>query len=245
MATTHDRLLALGDCNTLGNERTPSESYPSKLGQRLGVEVVNCGHTMSTVREGYEYAVRQLNESTRYLTIQYGLVDSWTSFRGAPYVLYYPDNPARQLLRKVVKSYKKIGRKLGFRRWFGERPVVTLKEYRQTIGNIIVLARDRCPQVRICLVATAPSLENSRNAAIEQFNAVLQQLTREEGLLYVDAYAPFAGRPEFYRDVVHLTGEAHAIIAELCVEALRGAGPVARDPHEVRAPKESRPTSRG
>lgn len=221
MAETRSTLVALGDCNTLGIEQTRAVAYPMQLAQQLGVEAVNCGHTMSTVREAREYARRRLDERTRFLTIQYGLVDSWATFRGAPYVLYYPDNSARKLLRKLVKKYKKVGRRLGFHRWFGEQPVVPLPEYEETLREIIALARQRAPDVRVCLIATAPSLETYRNPGIEHYNAALARLAEELRLPLVDAYTPFLGRPEFFDDPVHLAAAAHTLIAGRCLAALK------------------------
>ena len=63
---------------------------------------------MSTIREGTKYFRRYVSDETSILCIQYGLVDAWRSFRYAPYVLYYPDNPARRVARKLVKKFKKL-----------------------------------------------------------------------------------------------------------------------------------------
>ena len=215
-------LLALGDCNTVGTQETLDSAYPLLVARALGVEVQNCGHTMSTVREGWEYASRRLSKDTRYLTIQYGLVDSWLTFRGAPYVLYYPDTPTRRLLRKLVKKYKKIGRKLGFHRRFGEAHYVDPTEYQTRIERIIDLARQRASNVKVCLISTAPSREEHRNPGIEKFNQVLKAVAEKNQCAFVDAFTPFVGKPEMLLDHIHLKPEAHAIIAEACVAALRG-----------------------
>jgi hypothetical protein len=214
-------LLALGDCNTCGTEGMESLAYPVPLARELGADLVNCGHTMSTVREGWEYAQRRLTSDTTFLTIQYGLVDSWLTFRGAPYVLYYPDNFWRRLLRKGVKKYKKIGRKLRFHQRFGEAHFVPPAEYRKTLIRIIRLARERSPGIRICLISTPPSREVHRLPGIEKFNVVLREVAQEQQCAFVDAYAPFAGQLDMLQDHIHLKPEAHAVVARLCAETLR------------------------
>ena len=220
--TANGFLLALGDCNTVGTTETLGSAYPVLVARALGVELHNCGHTMSTVREGWEYASRQLTPDTRYLTIQYGLVDSWLTFRGAPYVLYYPDTPVRRLLRKLVKKYKKLGRKLGFHRRFGEAHYVSPGEYQMRLEKIIDLARERSPEVKVCLISTAPSREEHRNPGIEKFNQALKAVADKQQCAFVDAFTPFISQPEMLLDHIHLKPEAHAIIADACVAALRG-----------------------
>ena len=103
-------LLALGDCNTLGTIELEPVAYPQVLGGKLGVPTINCGHTMSTVREGWEYARRRLSGDTAYLVIQFGQVDAWHTFRGAPYVLNYPDNVMRRVLRKLRRENAELKR---------------------------------------------------------------------------------------------------------------------------------------
>jgi lysophospholipase L1-like esterase len=214
-------LLALGDCNTLGTIELEPFAYPVLLGQRLGARTVNCGHTMSTVREGWEYARRKLSAETGYLTIQFGQVDAWLTFRGAPYVLNYPDNFMRRALRKFVKKFKKMARKAGVHRWLGEANVVSQAEYRARLMDIIELARQRSPHVRICLVATPPSLMEDRNPRIETYNQILKQVADACGCMFVDAYSIFHGKPEMFVDPIHLNKEAHAWVAQLCWEAFR------------------------
>jgi lysophospholipase L1-like esterase len=213
-------LISLGDCNTEGYAQNKAVAYPFLLARKLGVPVVNCGLPMATVREGWEHAQRQLSADTAYLTIQFGLVDSWLTFRGAPYVLYYPDNPRRRLLRKVVKKYKKLGRKLGFHKWLGEAHVVSTEEYQARLAAIIQLARQRSPDIRIALVATASTMVPERNPGIEKFNEVMRQTAAEQQCRYVDGYTPFVGAPELVIDLVHLSQAGHEILAESCRAAL-------------------------
>jgi lysophospholipase L1-like esterase len=214
-------LLSLGDCNTQGIAETESSAYPVLLARRLGVPVRNCGLAMATIREGWEHAQRQLSADTAYLTIQFGLVDSWLTFRGAPYVLYYPDNPGRRLLRKLVKRIKKSARKLGIHKWLGEAHVVSPEEYQAQLIAIIQLARQRSPDVRIALIATAPTVVPDRNPGIEKFNSVMRRVAEEQQCHYIDGYSPFVGKPELILDSVHLNREAHATVAELCRAALQ------------------------
>jgi lysophospholipase L1-like esterase len=214
-------LLSLGDCNTRGIAETESFAYPVQLARRLGVPVRNCGLAMATIREGWEHAQRQLSADTAYLTIQFGLVDSWLTFRGAPYVLYYPDNSRRRLLRKLVKRLKKSARKLGIHKWLGEAHVVSPEEYRARLIGIIQLARKRSPDIRIALIATAPTIVPDRNPGIEKFNSVMRRVAEEQKCRYIDGYSPFVGKPELILDSVHLNREAHATVAELCWIALQ------------------------
>jgi hypothetical protein len=214
-------LLSLGDCNTQGIAETESFAYPVLLARRLGVPVRNCGLAMATIREGWEHAQRQLSADTAYLTIQFGLVDSWLTFRGAPYVLYYPDNPGRRLLRKLVKRLKKSARKLGIHKWLGEAHVVSPEEYRARLIAIIQLARQRSPDVRIALIATAPTVVPDRNPGIEKFNGIMRRVAEETKCCYIDGYTPFVGKPELILDSVHLNREAHATVSELCRIALQ------------------------
>lgn len=218
----HERiLLSLGDCNTEGIAETKDVAYPWLVARRLGVPVKNCGLAMATIREGWEHAQRQLSADTGYLTIQFGLVDSWLTFRGAPYVLYYPDNPGRRLLRKLVKKFKKTARNLGVHKRLGEAHVVSPEEYQSRLTAIIQLARQRSADIRIALIATAPTIVPDRNPGIEKFNGVMRRVAEEQRCRYVDGFTPFVGKPDLILDSVHLNREAHATLAELCCAALQ------------------------
>jgi len=215
-------LVALGDCNTEGHV-APSDTYPALVAQALGAEVLNCGHTMSTVREGWQYAKRKLTPDTAYLLVQYGLVDSWVTFRGAPYVLYYPDNLLRKVARKLVKKLKKTGRRIGLHRWLGSKHVVSPAEYGQTLARIIHHARACAPGMVICLIATPPHLEDWRNPAIQEFNRVMLSVARQNQCSFVDVYPLFVGRRELYADLTHLNAEGHRVIAHACLDAVRSS----------------------
>jgi lysophospholipase L1-like esterase len=214
-------LLALGDCNTKGHV-APGEAYPALVARALGADLVNCGHTMSTVREGWQYARHKLTADVTYLLVQYGLVDSWVTFRGAPYVLYYPDNILRKLARKLVKKLKKVGRRAGLQRLLGTKHVVSPAEYEETLTAIVRHARTRAPGVVICLIATPPHLEEWRNPAIQHFNRLMQAVASRNNCLFVDVYPLLIGRRELYADHTHLNAAGHGVIAAACLEALRG-----------------------
>jgi glycosyltransferase involved in cell wall biosynthesis len=111
-------LLSLGDCNTLGFQQAYKNAYPEQLAKLLGLDVLNCGCTMSTTREGLRFFYDNFTSNITLITIQYGLVDSWKTFRNAPYVLYYPNTFLRKIGRKIVKKFKKIGRILQFKNDF-------------------------------------------------------------------------------------------------------------------------------
>ena len=102
------KILALGDCNTLGIQHLKDNSYPERFANTIGQTINNCGFTMSTTNEMLHFFRDFKKEDTEIILIQYGLVDSWKTFKYAPYILYYPDNRWRKLLRKIVKKYKKI-----------------------------------------------------------------------------------------------------------------------------------------
>lgn len=218
--TEKPTLVALGDCNTEGLVGD-SAAYPALVARALGVVPVNCGHTMSTIREGVEYAHHKLSPFTAYLLIQYGLVDSWLTFKGAPYVLYYPDNPLRKLARKLIKKLKKIGRTAGLHNLLGVKHVVDPAEYEMKLRTIIHHARKLSPTVVICLISTPPHLEWNRNPAIQAFNRRMQLVAEDCRCLYVDVYAVFAGRPDLYVDSTHLNAEGHRLVAAACVEAFK------------------------
>src|SRR5476651_508794 len=124
------KLLALGDCNTLGVAHFTRQTYVERFAKAAGLESVNCGCTMATTREAGRYFADNFDGDCTVVTIQYGLVDSWRTFRYAPYVLYYPDNPLRKLARKLVKKWKSIARHRGWNDRYGVAPVVPPAEYR-------------------------------------------------------------------------------------------------------------------
>jgi len=92
------KLLAIGDCNTLGAGELEAFSYPERLANLCNAQVINCGLTMSTSREGVAILKDNISDDIDCILIQFGLVDAYNTFRYAPYVPYYPDNIIRKQL---------------------------------------------------------------------------------------------------------------------------------------------------
>lgn len=55
---------------------------------------------------------------------------------------------------------------------------------------------------------------------VEQFNEVLEEVARREGLMLVDVAARLTGRSELYRDLWHFEAEGHRLVAQVIAEAL-------------------------
>ncbi|RBW48136.1 SGNH/GDSL hydrolase family protein [Marinobacter sp. F3R11] len=212
--------VAFGDCNTEGFRTLEGPVWAQHVASALKLELENCGHTMSTTRELLEYAREFPPSAYPFVFIQYGLVDSWHTFRGAPYVLYYPDSPRRKLARKLVKKLKKWARHLKLQKRLGAVEVVPLDEY---IENIRVVLRS-APESQFVLVATAPNLDISRNPGIQQYNEALSTLASEEhNATCVDAWDDLWGQAEacLMEDGTHLTSRGHRLIADRVLDALR------------------------
>ncbi len=56
--------------------------------------------------------------------------------------------------------------------------------------------------------------------SIDRYNAVLEQVAREEGLRLVDLAGVMSGRSELFRDLWHMTPEGHRVAAETLAAAL-------------------------
>ncbi len=206
------KILSLGDCNTLGVQNCEGNAYPEKFAKLLAADSCNCGFTMSTIREA-KYFFRDFYDSdTNILTIQYGLVDSWKSFRFSPYVLYYPDNPFRKMARKMVKKYKKTCRNLGLNDRLGTLPVVPPEKFTASLREIIQMCR---PDTKIILIETVPNLDESRNPAIQKYNALMKQVAlSDERCSILEIYNDFdAKKDEFYIDPTHINEMGHECIA--------------------------------
>lgn len=205
-------ILFLGDCNTRGTPDIEQQAYPALIGHLAGVNSINCGHTMTTCREGSRYYQAHADKHIDVLCIQYGLVDSWLTFRYAPYVLYYPDNPARKFARKLVKKYKKVCKKWGLNRKIGEVNVVPATEYKERICRMI---RATAPRP-VVLIETIPNKEQSRNPEIRRYNRVLCDLAAEHDNAYLlPLYEDFSGdMRQHYSDPTHLSGTGHAYVAD-------------------------------
>ena len=211
------RILSLGDCNTLGTN--PGQAYPELLAQKVSADVKNCGCTMSCMQEAAYFFRDYYTHKTDLLTIHYGLVDSWETFKYAPYVLYYPDHWARKIARKMIKKYKKCCRKMGLNKWLGSAPVVRLELYQEKIVQLI----SKChPHTKIMLIETLPNLDNQRNKAIEKYNTVLKKLADTYAqCACIHVYDHFKAHPELYLDETHINDAGHAYIAESVINAMR------------------------
>lgn len=218
------RCLALGDCNTEGFRTLQGPVWARQVAEALGLELKNCGHTMSTTRELLQYAAAFPPSEYALVFIQYGLVDSWLTFRGAPYVLYYPDNPRRKLARKLVKKLKKWARSLRLQKRLGAVEQVPLDEYIENVRSVLKSA----PGSQFVLVATAPNCDTPRNPRIRKYNAALSNLADEEqNAIYIDAWDELWRDREvcLMDDGTHLTPHGHHVVAEHVLRALRPESP--------------------
>jgi lysophospholipase L1-like esterase len=208
------QILALGDCNTAGVDTLQGDAYPEKFAQRIGKTVLNCGFTMSTTREMQFFFSEHIEEENDIIMIQYGLVDSWKTFKYAPYVLYYPDNQMRKIARKFVKKYKKIAKNIGLNKRLGVCHVVSPKEYKENIETVLKISSDSM----IFLIDTIPNQDISRNHAICQYNDILKQLADKYSNVYhVDVYNDFIDKKEYYLDATHMNAEGYAVICSKLV----------------------------
>ena len=210
--TLPKKTLFLGDCNTSGTPDIEGHAYPELFAQLTKSSCLNCGHTMTTTREGSQYYAEFYSEDIDAICIQYGLVDSWRTFKYAPYVLYYPDSKSRKLGRKLTKKFKKLCKKFGLNRLFGTENVVPLDEYRQRLHAIITNA----PSKAIVLIETIPNKDTGRNPDIERYNALLADLAEHyKHCFLLPIYDDFAGvMQEHYSDPTHLSKTGHRFVAE-------------------------------
>ena len=211
------KILALGDCNTLGIQESLHNAFPEKIAEKLKAEVVNLGHTMATTREGVELYNTVKDEKFDLILISFGLTDSWETFRYAPYVLYYPDNAWRKLRRKLVKKYKKIGRRLGFKKIFGAEPVVPETEYLSNLKYIVEGSKD----AMILVLDTLPKKEEDRNVSIKKYNVLLDQMAAFDHVKRLYLYDYFDEHRELYLDKTHLNDEGYEYIADRAYELIK------------------------
>ena len=202
-------ILALGDCNTQGIKDQYLNTYVEKLAKALNAKVTNLGHTMATTREGVELFNTVKDQKFDIVLISFGLTDSWETFQGAPYVLYFPDNPWRKFCRKVVKKYKKIGKKLNFKKLFGIATVVPKDEYLANLRYIITGAQNSI----VILLETIPKEEKERNISIKKYNTYLDNLVNEKKYIYrIKLYEYFDKHRECYLDKTHLNDDGYNYI---------------------------------
>lgn len=224
------RLLAFGDCNTLGSEQLPpGECVPAKLADRLraaGGEVVldNQGGTMNCSREGVA-RVRRVSEAADVVLLNYGLVDSWVTSVPWLHVAYFPDNPLRKQARKLLKSVKRRLRSPAVRRVVGEGVVVRPQEFAANVRRVVDAVRAKSPGCRVVLWGTVPVRGDAdRNASIAGYDAVLRDVAAEKGYLWFDTRAFLANLPEetVYLDNVHLNPEGASRVADAMAEVVEG-----------------------
>lgn len=215
-------ILAVGDCNTLGVGNLLGASYPERVARALGMPVANYGYTMATSREGISLLRDNLSVRHSCVFIQFGLVDAYSTFKYAPYVLYYPDNPLRKQFRSIVKKIKKICRNRGLNRTLGEVSVVPEEEY---YANMLAMVQ-MCAHRIVILPETLPHHDQQRNAAIRRYNRVLARIAaRHDNCHVVDLYAEFdAHLTTYYTDKTHANAAGYAYIAKSITRILRKEG---------------------
>ncbi|MCF6172675.1 MAG: SGNH/GDSL hydrolase family protein [Campylobacteraceae bacterium] len=208
-------ILALGDCNTLGDTHYEQNSFPERFADKIKADVKNCGYTMTTTREMQYFAKKYLINANLVL-VQYGLVDSWKTFKYSPYVLYYPDNSLRKIARKIVKKYKKIARKIGLNRLLGVENVVLIDEYR---GNIARLVSQNTDKIFI-LIETVPNKDLSRNEEIKRYNIALQEISNQYKNCYcLNVFDIFIENLEnYYIDETHINDVGYDVITKKLLE---------------------------
>ncbi len=209
------KILTLGDCNTYLNTYFRNGVLPKKFSECKDAEFQNCGYTMSTTREMVHFFNEFKSDDTELILIQYGLVDSWKTFKHAPYVLYYPDNKLRKIYRKIVKKYKKVTKKLGLYELFGSENTVPLEEYRKNIEFVI----DSSKNSKIYLIDTVPSKQIFRNEEIQRYNKELDNIANAyDNVFRINLYDHFFLHiDDYYVDHIHLNDIGYEyIIKSIC-----------------------------
>lgn len=213
------KILALGDCNTLGLNDCEYNSFPEQVATALQGQAINLGHTMATTREGVQLFDEHIKADTTLVMLSFGLTDSWRGFKYAPYVLYYPDTPLRKIGRKLVKKMKKVARNTGLNQRLGTEHVTPPALYLANMQHMI----ERSPtDARILLLDTLPKREEDRNLDIVQFNALLDPLAeRYPNVLRVRFYDYFHHRREqLFQDKTHLNQAGCKQLANFILDAL-------------------------
>jgi lysophospholipase L1-like esterase len=214
--------VALGDCVTLGAPLEKGNAYPERVAQAMGWQVTNYGHTMSTTREGLEYFKKPEVQAAEILSIQYGIVDSWQTFNGAPFVLYYPDTKWRKFLRKIVKKIKKYGRKFNFHGLFGTRNVVPVEEYIANIQYMITHSQAKY----VLLPEIYPNQDLTREPRILAYNQALAQLHDGKRVFVIKHFDLLKAHlnTDYYDDPTHLSGIGHQAVADHLLAELKKYG---------------------
>jgi len=208
-------ILGVGDCNMRGAEKFRGETYLELIQKELKEKVLNFGVTMSTTREG---KIISKKFKAEVVIVAYGLVDSWKTFKYAPYVLYYPDNLFRKVARKVVKKYKKTARRLGLNQLLGEKFVVPPKEYEENLYSILQNSK------KALLLETPPHHRQTfRNPNIQLYNSLLKKVTQNRKNTHlIELYDLFLEDITLYLDDIHFNQKGHDLIAEKILRELKG-----------------------
>ena len=214
------RYVALGDCNTVGEISNMGNAYPERVAKQLDWSLENYGYTMSTTREGLQFFNIKDVKNADILSIQYGLVDSWLTFKGSPFVLYYPDSPWRKFLRKIVKKIKKYARKLNWHSFVGQINVVPVEEYRQNIRYMI----ENTQAKYILLMDIAPNKDISREPQTLIYNRALSELADGKRVLYVPYYDELKQNLDlYYDDSTHLSSVGQDIVTQKILAVIDSA----------------------
>lgn len=231
-------IVAYGDCNTLGYTSCEYNAYPERLGRLISAQVLNLGRTMASTRELVRYARDFPPNQHTIGIVNYGLVDSWVTFRRAPYVLYYPDNPLRKALRVAVKKIKRFCTRSGIAARLGPAHVVPPDEFEQNVASIV----STYPAVTFVLLSAFPNLDETRNPAIQAYNEIISRTARNHphNTIHVDLYSTlFEQRSRlFCEDGTHINDAGHDFVAQSIAEALKcQKTSLATMPHSPADPK--------
>jgi lysophospholipase L1-like esterase len=214
------RYVALGDCNTVGEISNMGNAYPERVAKQQDWALENYGYTMSTTREGLQFFNLKDVKNADILSIQYGLVDSWLTFKGSPFVLYYPDSPWRKFLRKIVKKIKKYARKLNWHSVVGQANVVPVAEYKQNITYMI----EQTQAKYILLLDIAPNKDMSREPQTLIYNQALHDLADGKRILHISYYDELKQNLDlYYDDSTHLSSVGQDVVTAKVLAALSAA----------------------
>ncbi|MEB6564831.1 SGNH/GDSL hydrolase family protein [Acinetobacter towneri] len=211
------RYVALGGCNTKGAINNIGNSYPERIAASKGWEVTNYGYTMSSTREGLQFMKLESVQNADILSIQYGGVDSWLTFKGSPFVLYYPNSGWRKYARKIVKKLKKYARKIHWHKLVGEINVVPIEEYISNIQAMIAQSNAKY----VLLIDTYPNLDKTREPRILKYNQALKDLADGKRVIYIENYLELdKDISENFDDSTHLSNQGQQILTELILTKL-------------------------
>jgi len=191
------------------------------LAEIVGMQVINCSCTMATTREGLLLVKKNFTKEISHLLVQFGLVDSYKTFKYSPYVLYFPDNFIRKQLRSLVKKYKKFCRNSGLNKRIGEINVVSIDEYEKNLQEIVDFAK----RTRIFLIDTIPHKNQERNPDIQRYNAILSKIAQKyPNCTKIDLYTHFNENLEhYYLDETHCNAKGYEYIVRQIIPHFQSA----------------------